>query len=431
MTDICVHGLGYIGLPTATIFAHSEYDVVGFDTNPEIISALQSGEIHFDEPGLQGLVTEVINSKNLCFKSEPVPANVHIICVPTPFNDKKKQADLKYVSAAGETVSHLLNQGDLVILESTVPPTTTEAVLQPQLEKSNLVAGQDFGLAHCPETVLPGNMISELRDNDRVIGGINQESIERSVELYGSFVEGEIRTAEDPTTAEFAKLAQNTFRDTNIALANELALLANDYNIDSREAIRLANCHPRVNIHYPGPGVGGHCLPVDPWFLGQESDKLRLISTAREINDSMSEHIIDIIEKELGSLSDTHIAVLGVAYKGNVDDSRNSPGLKLARALQDIEKRQTEVGPSTNSGADDIDVRIHDPHVSDQTLNIVPLNKAVRGADALVLSTNHTEFSELSPSRISKLMDGDLIIDTMSHLGRTEWNDAGFNYRQI
>ncbi|WP_231727911.1 nucleotide sugar dehydrogenase, partial [Haloferax profundi] len=192
MTDICVHGLGYIGLPTATIFAHSEYDVVGFDTNPEVISALQNGEVHFDEPGLQEFVTEAIESKGLSVKSDPVPADVHIICVPTPFDDAEKQADLGYVATAGETVSDLLKEGDLVILESTVPPTTTESVLQPQLEKSNLVAGRDFGLAHCPETVLPGNMITELRENDRVIGGIDQESIEQTVELYHSFVEGEI-----------------------------------------------------------------------------------------------------------------------------------------------------------------------------------------------------------------------------------------------
>ncbi|SDM92946.1 UDP-N-acetyl-D-mannosaminuronic acid dehydrogenase [Halogranum gelatinilyticum] len=431
MTDICIHGLGYIGLPTATIFAHSGYDVVGFDTNPEVVSTLRRREVHFDEPGLQQIATEAIDSERLKVKSEPVSADIHIICVPTPFDDTKKQADLGNVAAAGRTIGNLLKEDDLVILESTVPPTTTEEVLQPQLEKSGLVAGRDFGLAHCPETVLPGNMIAELRENDRVIGGIDRRSTERTVELYDSFVEGEIRTTENPTTAEFAKLAQNTFRDTNIALANELAMLADEYDIDSRKAIQLSNHHPRVNIHHPGPGVGGHCLPVDPWFLGQESNNLNLVSTAREINDSMSNYTIELLGEELGTLSNSRIAVLGVAYKGNVDDTRNSPGLKLARELQARKSLGVNEVTATDGGIDDIDVRIHDPCVSDQTLDLVPLDEAVRGAEALVLTTDHTEYAQLSPTRMSKLMDGNLILDTMAHLNKNEWSDAGFNYRQI
>jgi UDP-N-acetyl-D-mannosaminuronic acid dehydrogenase len=287
-------------------------------------------------------------------------------------------------------------------------------------------------LVHCPETVLPGNIITELKQNDRIIGGVNGVSTEAAVRLYKSFVEGEIYTTENATTAEFVKLIQNTYRDVNIALANELALIGEDYDIDSREAIEMANTHPRVEIHQPGPGVGGHCLPIDPWFLGHGSDQLDLISTARAINDGMSGHVIDLLRDELETLDGQQIALLGVAYKGNVGDTRQSPALDLAAELQQAVKQPAATADgAVPSGDAAIDIGLHDPHVDDQILDLVGFDEAVAGADAVVITTDHDEFTELDPSRIRELMAGDLIVDTKGLLSKREWRPEGFSLRRI
>jgi UDP-N-acetyl-D-mannosaminuronic acid dehydrogenase len=427
MSTVCVHGLGYIGLPTAAMFANYEHDVVGYDTSTEVVESLSGGEIHFDEPGLRAFVTQALESGNLSVSDEVVTAEYHIIAVPTPFDDVEKTADLAYVEAAGEAIVPELREGDTVILESTVPPGTTVDVLQPVLERSGLEAGADFSLVHCPETVLPGNIITELQQNNRIIGGINQESTEAAVDLYESFVEGEIRTTANATTAEFVKLIQNTFRDTNIALANEIAKLAADYGIDSREAIDLANEHPRVNIHQPGPGVGGHCLPIDPWFLGQTSDELELIETARRLNDGMSGYIIDLLEEELGTLAGKKIAILGVAYKGNVGDTRKSPGLKLARELQAAASSDSE--PVAADGGADVEVALHDPHVEDQTLQLVSLENALADADGIVIATDHDEYEALEPSRFDT--DGATVVDSRAIIDASVWEAAGFSVLTI
>ncbi|MCU4802074.1 nucleotide sugar dehydrogenase [Halobacteria archaeon HArc-gm2] len=421
MSTICAHGLGYIGLPTAAMFANYDNDVIGYDTSTEVISQLENGEVHFDEPGLRAFVTQALESGNLSVSDEVVPAKYHIICVPTPFDDDAKEPNLDYVEAAGEAIAPHLRTGDTVILESTVPPGTTVATLQPALEESGLSAGRDFALVHCPETVLPGNIITELRQNNRIIGGVNGVSTEAAVRLYESFVEGEIRTTANATTAEFVKLIQNTFRDTNIALANEIAKLAADYEIDSREVIDLANDHPRVNIHQPGPGVGGHCLPIDPWFLGQGSDQLELISTARDVNDGMSHYVVELLEGELGSLNDAKIAILGVAYKGNVGDTRKSPGLALAQELQE----RTEAAP--NAVADggepsDVELALTDPHVEDQTLSLEPLSEALQGADAAVITTDHDEYADLDIGAVTSSMRTPRIIDTKDILEPADWD---------
>ncbi|WP_276248648.1 nucleotide sugar dehydrogenase [Haladaptatus sp. YSMS36] len=431
MSSVYVHGLGYIGLPTAAMLANYGHSVSGYDVDADLINELQDGEVTVDEPGLRAFVTEALESGNLDVTNEIEPAKYHIIAVPTPFDHEAKVADVDYIEAAGEAIAPNIRPGDSVILESTVPPGTTVEVLQPVLEQSDLNAGKDFALIHCPETVLPGNIITELRQNDRIIGGVNGVSTEAAVRLYDSFVEGDIHTTANATTAEFVKLIQNTYRDTNIALANELAKLARDYSIDSREAIQLANEHPRVEIHQPGPGVGGHCLPIDPWFLGQNSDKLELIPVARKINDGMVDYIVELIADELGTLQGKRIALLGVAYKGNVDDIRESPGLAIARKLQ-----ATPVDSSPSMSADGganatPEVAINDPHVEDQTLDLQSFENATTDADAIVVTTDHKEYTEIDTAALSERMSGKLVIDTKAILNEVKWTQAGFGLVRV
>ena len=429
MSSVCVHGLGYIGLPTAAMLANYGHDVYGYDADASVISELRDGEVHVEEPGLRAFVTQAFESGKLELVEEIVPAKYHVICVPTPFDREEMTPDLSYVRAVGDAVSPILRTGDTVILESTVPPGTTTGTLQPILEESGLTAGEDFALVHCPETVLPGDIITELRQNARIVGGVNGISTESAVHLYESFVEAEIRTTSDPTTAEFVKLIQNTFRDTNIGLANEIARLAHDYGIDSREAIEMANEHPRVDILQPGPGVGGHCLPVDPWFLGVGSDELDLIATARRVNDGMVEFVADLLAEELDSLAGARIAILGVAYKGNVGDTRMSPGLRLARELQHGQRRAV---PATDGGTPETPtVAIHDPHVKDPTLDLQSLAAATTDADAVVIATDHDEFAELDPDTLGERMAQQTVIDTKAILDPDRWRDAGFTIRRI
>lgn len=429
MTSVCVHGLGYIGLPTAAMMANHGYEVYGRDIDESVTNGLRNGEVHIDEPGLRAFVTESLESNRLHITEEPVPASYHIICVATPFDTTTRRADLRAVEAVCEAIVPVLREGDTVILESTVPPGTTENRLRPILETHGLIAGCDFDLAHCPETVLPGNIIAEMRQNSRIIGGINDHSATAAVRLYESFVDGEIHTVNDATTAEFVKLIQNTFRDTNIALANELATIAHDYGIDSREAIGLANEHPRVSLHQPGPGVGGHCLPVDPWFLADGSDRLDLIETARRVNDAMPGFIIDLLRDELGSLADCRLAVFGIAYKGNVDDTRMSPGLRLVRELR--EGPLHPVVPADGGQIDRPSVAVHDPCVGDADVELVPVHEAVTGADGLVITADHDAFADLDPDDIGELMDTKLVVDTKAILDADRWRSTGFIVRRV
>jgi len=461
MSDVCVHGLGYIGLPTAAMLANFGHSVTGYDTDPEVRTALERGDVHIDEPGLRAFVTEAFDSGNLELADEARPAKYQIVCVPTPLDKETGQADLSYVESAGESIAPHLRTGDTVILESTVPPRTTVDMLRPILEASGLTGGSDFALVHCPETVLPGNVITELRENDRIIGGVNGISAEAAIRLYDSFVEGEIITAPDATTAEFVKLAQNTYRDANIAIANEFAQLASDYDIDSRDAIALANRHPRVNIHDPGPGVGGHCLPVDPWFLGHGSEQLDLIAHAREVNERMVDHVIGLLATEL-SADDVKIAILGAAYKGNVSDTRNSPGLALAQALREVNETETRLtvagdrmstngagipasvssdGKTESDGSERpttmapngwpferVEVAVHDEHVEDESLS--SLDEALSGSDAVVITTDHDEYKGLSPADIEAQVES-IIIDTKGVLDAEAWEHSSLTFRRI
>jgi UDP-N-acetyl-D-mannosaminuronic acid dehydrogenase len=429
MSSVYVHGLGYVGLPTAAMLANYGHSVVGYDVDEELVADLQDGCVTVDEPGLRAFVTEALESGSLTVTDEVGASKYHVISVPTPFDHETKTAGLSYIEAAGEAIAPHLRRGDSIILESTVPPGTTVGTLQPVLEQSGLSAGEDFALIHCPETVLPGNIITELRENDRIIGGVNSVSTEAAVRLYESFVEGDIHTTTDATTAEFVKLIQNTYRDTNIALANELAKVANDYGIDSREAIELANDHPRVELHQPGPGVGGHCLPIDPWFLAHDSDALELVTTAREINNGMTDYVVDLLEDELGSLAGSRIAVFGVAYKGNVDDIRNSPGLSLARQLQSVTD-EASASVSADGGAE-VEITLNDPHVEDQTLDLKSMEAAADGVDAVIVTTDHTEYEQLDPTVVARQMAGVLVVDTKAVLDEQAWQSAGLHVERI
>ncbi len=387
---LCVLGLGYIGLPTASTFATHGIKVIGVDTNPEIVGGLNNGKVHLFEPGLHDLVLDALKTGNLVVRPHPEPADVFIIAVPTPFKDGKK-ADLGYVISAAESIVPHLRIGNLVILESTSPPRTTVDIVSPILEKSGLKAGVDFHLAYSPERVLPGQILKELIENARVIGGIDQSSSEAGRELYKIFVKGEI-VLTDATTAEMVKLMENTYRDINIAAANEFARLADSFQVDIWEAISLANRHPRVNVLNPGPGVGGHCISVDPWFFVEAApETARLIRTAREVNDSQPAYVVDFIRRKLYGLKEKRITALGLSYKADVDDLRESPAIEVALRLK-------------NSGAR---VTVYEPYKTsffmDEIHSSLNLEESIADAEVLVLLVSHQQFKSMVPGDISKI----------------------------
>lgn len=408
MKKICVLGLGYIGLPTASIFANNGFQVIGVDVNESVVSIINKGQIHIEEPGLNTLVKAAVNSGNLVAKSEPEEADVFIIAVPTPINGNKT-ADLSYIIDAGNTILPYLKKGDLVILESTSPPKTTEDILVPILEKSGLILGEELFVAHCPERVLPGNILHELVYNNRIIGGINEKSSLKGKQLYEKVVRGEI-VLTDAASAEMAKLMENTFRDVNIALANELSKIAKDLNLDALEVIRIANMHPRVNIHSPGPGVGGHCLAVDPWFIVEKSKEAKLINLSRQINDSMPEFVISRVKHLIKEISEPVVTVLGVSYKGNVDDTRESPATEIIKGL--IE--------------DNIEIRIYDPHVRNYEFEVKGLEDAFDNSDLVLILADHSEFKYLFPAEIGKLMRNKKLLDTKNCINHERWREDGF-----
>ncbi|WP_458207722.1 nucleotide sugar dehydrogenase [Haladaptatus sp. NG-SE-30] len=421
MSTICLHGLGYVGLPMAVMFANAGHRVIGYDTNEQYLEELEQGVLSMDEPELRRLFRDARESGALKLSSTVTTADYHVVAVPTPFDETNKRADLTYVRRASETVGDALRPGDTVVVESTIPPGTTENVVRPILEAATHPERPWFQLAYCPETILPGAVVAELRRNDRVIGGIDESSVAAARDLYRSIPTGEIRTVTDTTTAEFVKLIQNTYRDTNIALANEISKLARDYGIDSRRAIALANEHPRVELHQPGLGVGGHCLPVDPWFLGQESEHLDLVAHARSVNQSMVEYVAELLETDLDGLANARIAILGVAYKGNVTDVRNSPGLRLRETLQ-----RRAADDSSGTGSAPIDVLCHDPYVEMNQVELQSLDRTLADADATVLATDHDEYARLDPAEVRSLVRRPFVLDTKSILDPTSWERAGF-----
>ncbi len=417
---ICVLGLGYIGLPTASMFATHGHAVVGVDVNPAILDTLRKGRLHIEEPGLSTIVKAAIGSGNLQLSDKPVKADVFIIAVPTPYTEHHgatPTADLSFVRAAAESILPFLEKGNLVILESTSPPGTTRDVIVPLIEKAGFKAGADVGAAYCPERVIPGSALKELIGNDRVIGAIDRNWAEMAKKLYKSFVSGEIFLT-DPTVAEMVKLLENTFRDVNIALANEVAMLCEKLGINVWEVITIANRHPRVNVHRPGPGVGGHCISVDPWFLVERfPEEARVIRLARSVNDGMPAYVADRIASLAGNKKNAKIAILGLAYKGNVDDDRESPAVSVVRLLKSRFPEWT--------------LSIYEPHVKSREFATEGIQETFRGADLAVLLTPHDEYRFLDPTEVGGLMARRVIFDTHNHLKAERWLPAGFELHTL
>jgi UDP-N-acetyl-D-mannosaminuronic acid dehydrogenase len=420
---ICVLGLGYIGLPTASTFATNGVKVIGVDVNPQVVKTLHRGNLHIFEPGLRTLVQAALGSGNLVISDQPEPADGFIIAVPTPFYDDKR-ADLRFVISAAESIVPHLRAGNLVVLESTSPPRTTLDIVAPILERCGLKVGPDIHLAYSPERVLPGQILRELIENARVIGGFDRLSAQAGHDLYSLFVRGEIIQT-DATTAEMVKLMENTYRDVNIAVANEFARLAERFGVDVWEAIALANRHPRVDILRPGPGVGGHCISVDPWFLVEAApDITPLIHTARKVNDGQPHFVVSIVQRTLGihsqdGLSGRRIAVLGLAYKPDVDDFRESPAVEVAHLL-------------VGAGAD---VRAFDPYKTENHSIGLPtvstLEEALAGAELILLLVNHTPLRALDPMQITALTPARLVVDAVNAWPIQAWSAAGFKINHL
>lgn len=336
MKKIEIMGCGYIGLPTAVTFALAGYEVCGFDIQEAVVKQLNAGQIHIVEPGLQEALTQALAMGKLHFTTQPEPADVFIICVQTPHRDTpegKRVSDMRYVESAAHSVGGVLQAGNLCVLESTSPPGSTRLVESIVAEVSGL-ASEEFMVAHCPERIIPGRMLLELRENDRIIGSNRRESAEYAKSIYTPVVtKGAIRITDD-LTAEMCKLVENTYRDINIAYANELSKVCDRMGIDVFELVQLANCHPRVNVHTPGVGVGGHCIAVDPWFIHEKFEDITpLICQARMINDGKPGWVADRVAQEVKPGS--KVAVLGMSFKPNIDDIRESPSVALAKILRE------------------------------------------------------------------------------------------------
>lgn len=422
--NVCVIGLGYIGLPTASTFAAKGITVLGVDVNTAIIETLNRGEIHIHEPGLREAVSNAIQSGNFKAALKPEEADAFIIAVPTPFHENKfgeyngsqyKLADMTAVIKATESILPVLRKGNLIVLESTSPPRTTIELVAPILERSGLKAGSDFFLCYSPERVLPGQIMRELIENARVIGGVTPESAQAGADLYSIFVQGQIIQT-DSSTAEMVKLMENTYRDVNIAIANEFSRLADKFGVDVWEAISIANLHPRVKILNPGPGVGGHCISVDPWFFVESAPQITpLIYHSRQVNDAQPHFVLETVQKALGSLQGKKIAALGLAYKPDVDDLRESPASEVVHLLQ-------------KHGAQ---VKAWEPFKPDANLPGISmsqtLGEALEGVDALLLLVKHSEFTNLNPVHVTEKTQGRIAIDTVNGWKQAEWQAAGFN----
>lgn len=336
MSKVSVIGLGVVGLPAALLFARAGHKVLGVDTDENLVDLLNKGLLpsRVQEQELQQLLKNSRVKQNLRVQLTAEEADVFLIAVPTPLDQSKNKADLSSVKKASELIVPYLKKGDLVIVESTIPPLTCRNFVTPILEKSNLKVGEDIFLAHCPERILPGDIYKEIINNDRIVGGVNRKSSEKAEKLYLSFSKGNIYKTDD-VTAELCKLMENAYRDINIAIANEFASVADNLGVDSKEAISLANKHPRVNILNPSIGVGGHCIPIDPWFIHQVDPKnSKLISISRKINDKVPYKIARKIKEDLKGIRKPKIVAIGASYKPNTADIRESPALEVVKILK-------------------------------------------------------------------------------------------------
>ena len=390
--SVCVMGLGYIGLPTASLLGTKGYQVTGVDVSPDVVNTINQGAIHIVEPDLDVLVKSAVNSGKLKASLEPVEADVFIIAVPTPFKDDH-QPDLTYVESATKMIAPLVKKGNLIILESTSPVGTTEYIAS-ILASFGLNVEDDIYIAHCPERVLPGRILIELVQNDRIVGGVNGQSTRAAVSFYKNFVSGDVLET-NAKTAELSKLTENSFRDVNIAFANELSMICSKEQINPWELIELANRHPRVNILQPGPGVGGHCIAVDPWFIiSSAGDTAKLIRAAREVNDSKPGWVVNKVIEKAKKFKRPIVACLGLAFKADVDDLRESPACSIVQQL--VEE-------------DIADIIVCEPHInSHPDFELSSVSDAVESADIVLLLVDHKQFSGLSASELSDKV----VIDT-------------------
>lgn len=380
---ICVLGMGYIGLPTACFFAKAGFRVVGVDINAQRVEGLNKGILPFNENGLPALFKSV--RKNMVFAGGIQSSDVFIIAVPTPLTQDKK-CELSYVIRASQMIASVLENGNLVVLESTVSPRCCVDILKPIFDKT----GKKYFLAHCPERAIPGSTLFEMAHDDRVVGGIDGESTKRTVDVYRSFVKGNMHPT-DATTAETVKVSENTYRDVNIALANELAMICENLGINAWEVIKLANLHPRVNIHFPGPKVGGHCIAIDPWYLTERYPSSKIIKQARILNDSRSNYILQKIQGV--GINIARVGFLGVAYKKNVDDPREG-------ASEHMHPLFTKAGYA---------VRCADPYVKHFEYKLENQEDVLRWADAVILVTDHDIYKKIDFSRYPNIK---LVFDT-------------------
>jgi UDP-N-acetyl-D-mannosaminuronic acid dehydrogenase len=400
MSTICVVGLGYIGLPVASMLASRGHEVIGYDVNPRAVESINKGHAHFFEPDLDMLLKAAVNTGRLRASNTPVEADYYVIAVPTPFGEGHKP-DLSYVDAATQAIAPHLRPGSTVVLESTSPVGTTERITQqlatarPDLRfpsYKDTVAENDVAVAHCPERILPGQMVRELVTNDRIIGGMTDKCSNAAAELYRSFVSSEMFIT-DCRTAEFVKLIENSYRDVNIAFANELSLICNRLDIDVWAAIELANRHPRVSILQPGPGVGGHCIAVDPWFIVSSApEESRIIRTAREINDSKPHWIARQIIQHADRFKNPVVGCFGATYKPDVEDLRESPSLDVIRLL------------ATHS---DIRVVVCDPMIKAlpeelkavNSVSLASIDDTCNQSDIAAFLVGHRQFRQMHPNR--------------------------------
>lgn len=404
---VAVVGLGYIGLPTAAILATNGLEVIGVDVNQGTVDAVNNGDVPFVEPDLGIHVAGAVSQGRLRAQIQTPSADAYIVAVPTPFN-ADKSADMSYIAAAARAIAPQLTGGELVILESTSPPGSTRRLaelilgLRPDLSLDGRDGKPVLLVAHCPERVLPGRIMIELVTNDRVVGGLTAEAAEAAAALYGVFCQGEIHLT-DAATAEMSKLVENAYRDVNIAFANELSVISENLDINVWELIRLANHHPRVNILQPGPGVGGHCIAVDPWFIvAADPENSVLIRTAREVNDGKPGHIVEQVLKAASGVGRPVIACLGLAFKANIDDVRESPAVQIVRRVAELQP--------------DADILVAAPHKNQlpqelaefANIRLMETDKAVEAADVVVLLVDHDRFRDIEPSSL----EGKKVIDT-------------------
>lgn len=404
---ICVMGLGYIGLPTASLLATKGFQVHGVDVNKNAVEMINSGKVHIYEPDLDILVKAAVQSGKLRASLQPEKADIFILAVPTPFKDGHKP-DLTYVEAAAKAIAPVIKNGNIIILESTSPIGTTEKVAEWILEeRSDLTTSEEMHndkgriyVAHCPERVLPGHILKELVENDRIIGGLDKESTKRTVEFYKQFVKGQILDT-NARTAEMAKLTENSFRDVNIAFANELSLICDKLDINVWELIRLANRHPRVNILQPGPGVGGHCIAVDPWFIVDAApNEAKLIHAARNVNDYKPKHVVEKIKEKADRFKSPIITCLGLAFKANIDDLRESPAVEIVKELN-----EQKIGK----------LLVVEPHVNQlpdslrkESIELANLSVALLKSDIILILVDHDVFKEIDYSKLQEK----IVIDT-------------------